>query len=581
MPAEVIGKKLRCKNCGQIFRAQADNAIPVVEDLVPVAEPELLPLPEATPYEAAPPNHGPLGAPQNPVPLNPAYPQHGTTGTQRSVAGARSPKNRPKSRADQWNEVKKKKKRSGGGGGALEDGELGWIKTGVSLVILGFLGMLLPSFGLTLKILYVIGDYAPIAGVLFALGGAGCIAAGLQRFPLAAAGAGGSISLFSVIVCVLVMLSIFRDMSGTDQVSQNAPNRRGSVDEQVKAFKDSQKRASDRPSFPSGSSFSNKGAAAPRIPTTKPPSSNEDAKPGARSVQPPRSGNRGPFGNRRSTTRPPRRSSGVSGSSRGSSGAGNSGSDSFGNGTLLDPTGDNPFEDMDLFKNPPSKDNSGADSGDANRVRSFGGNDELEQYFGSRGWFSEQPAKSYYDRNSRFASNREQQLKTDIRKISIALDRKFGGFWQKSLPHDYLTKTAGTKRKMGDRFLHKPAVHPEKVPVVGIRYEVREFAGTTRISALVPVFDRKNQDADSLAKDGYALAGLNVIADKYVNRVQVIYMRIDGDQFDSSDQYESDWYGVRSGGDEHQLAGDGRAVFGFNVNQGIVVDGIQLFHDPK
>ena len=74
MPPEVIGKKLRCKKCGQIFRAaNADVEIAIVDDPLPTPEPELLPLAPVTPFENAPLNPAPL----NTVPSTYAAPARG------------------------------------------------------------------------------------------------------------------------------------------------------------------------------------------------------------------------------------------------------------------------------------------------------------------------------------------------------------------------------------------------------------------------------------------------------------------------------------------------------------------------
>jgi hypothetical protein len=80
-----------------------------------------------------------------------------------------------------------------------------------------------------------------------------------------------------------------------------------------------------------------------------------------------------------------------------------------------------------------------------------------------------------------------------------------------------------------------------------------------------------------MARDGYAVGGLNVEADNTaVRAVQVIFMRYQNGALVPSDQYTSDWIGTSSGSGSTQLAGDGRPVVGVTGRRSFYLLGLGL-----
>jgi hypothetical protein len=111
-------------------------------------------------------------------------------------------------------------------------------------------------------------------------------------------------------------------------------------------------------------------------------------------------------------------------------------------------------------------------------------------------------------------------------------------------------------------------------PVVGVRYTLRQQDGEQAISRLDPLFERDAAAGKEriVARPGYALAGFNVDAGKYVNALQIIFMRQNADgSLDPSDQYTSDWFGNHRRKNTRQLGCTGAKVLGFQGRGGSVV----------
>jgi hypothetical protein len=76
-----------------------------------------------------------------------------------------------------------------------------------------------------------------------------------------------------------------------------------------------------------------------------------------------------------------------------------------------------------------------------------------------------------------------------------------------------------------------------------------------------------------LAKDGYAVGGLNVWAGDKVDGVRVVFMRVVDGKLDVKDSYESDVVGVE-GGLVSRLHSDGRFIIGVNGREGEYLDAL-------
>ena len=126
-------------------------------------------------------------------------------------------------------------------------------------------------------------------------------------------------------------------------------------------------------------------------------------------------------------------------------------------------------------------------------------------------------------------------------------------------------------------------------PIIGLRYETKEWIGSTAIGQLIPVYDRVMAKPPAgmqplsqfTAKNGYVVAGLVIDADTVVRGVQPICMRWDGGRLDPNDQYQADWIG-NSGKDAPQtLGGDAKSVLGIFGGKGIVLDSVGLVLAPQ
>jgi hypothetical protein len=62
--------------------------------------------------------------------------------------------------------------------------------------------------------------------------------------------------------------------------------------------------------------------------------------------------------------------------------------------------------------------------------------------------------------------------------------------------------------------------------------------------------------------------GLDVDADRYVNAIRVVFVRMDGDKLVVNDTYKSDWLGEPQNDEQTTLGCDGRRVTGIVMYSG-------------
>lgn len=80
-----------------------------------------------------------------------------------------------------------------------------------------------------------------------------------------------------------------------------------------------------------------------------------------------------------------------------------------------------------------------------------------------------------------------------------------------------------------------------------------------------------------LAKSGYAVGGLVVDADQFVNAVQPIFMKLRTDgTLDPSDRYDGPWLGQPSGKPTRTIDGRGAKVIGVHGRGAAVLDAVGL-----
>ncbi len=121
--------------------------------------------------------------------------------------------------------------------------------------------------------------------------------------------------------------------------------------------------------------------------------------------------------------------------------------------------------------------------------------------------------------------------------------------------------------------------------LLGLDYFVGNWDKRTTLWRLAPVFNAeqpKQHAARSIARKGYAVAGAEVNADKYVCGIRLLFRRVKADgTFDANDAYAGQWIGAPpAGGAATRLVDDGRRVIGIAVHMGAIVDRFALVADP-
>lgn len=132
-------------------------------------------------------------------------------------------------------------------------------------------------------------------------------------------------------------------------------------------------------------------------------------------------------------------------------------------------------------------------------------------------------------------------------------------------------------------------VDNQRRPVRGFRWKMSTWFKEPTLAELTPVYEAREAPTSELeaepflvmAKEGYAVGGINVIADKFVRGVQVIFMKLDGDRLNPEDKYSSDWIGAETSESTATLTNDGKMVIGVFGGKGAVMDSIGLILDDK
>jgi hypothetical protein len=108
-------------------------------------------------------------------------------------------------------------------------------------------------------------------------------------------------------------------------------------------------------------------------------------------------------------------------------------------------------------------------------------------------------------------------------------------------------------------------------PMLGLRFELGDWEGLPTISYLKPVFDRgaaADRGQEIMARPGYVVGGLEVDADKLVNALRIIFVRIGDDQkIVAGDTYTSEWIGKPTGRAVRTIDAGGKLVVGYQIGQ--------------
>ncbi len=119
--------------------------------------------------------------------------------------------------------------------------------------------------------------------------------------------------------------------------------------------------------------------------------------------------------------------------------------------------------------------------------------------------------------------------------------------------------------------------------VVGFRYAVGSWAGQPALRTFEPLYEQSSspRDGEVVAREGYAVGGVNVDTGAFVQAVQVVFMRVTADgRLDPADSYTSDWLGKKSDEQVISLDGGGTPVLGIHGRRAAVLDAVGLVLKP-
>ncbi|HEY7157703.1 MAG TPA: hypothetical protein VH575_27350 [Gemmataceae bacterium] len=116
--------------------------------------------------------------------------------------------------------------------------------------------------------------------------------------------------------------------------------------------------------------------------------------------------------------------------------------------------------------------------------------------------------------------------------------------------------------------------------LLGLDYSVGEWEKRKTLAQLTPVYSAdqpKSHTARSIARKGYAVAGAEVNADKYVYGIRLLFRRVTKDgTLDAKDAYAGEWIGTPPAGEATKLVNDGRRVLGIHIQRGAIIDRFAL-----
>jgi hypothetical protein len=121
--------------------------------------------------------------------------------------------------------------------------------------------------------------------------------------------------------------------------------------------------------------------------------------------------------------------------------------------------------------------------------------------------------------------------------------------------------------------------------LLGLDYLVGDWEKQKTLWRLAPVYSAdqpKQHAARSMARKGYAVAGAEVNAGKYVFGIRLQFARLKADgTLDTKDTYAGEWIGTPPEGKATTLVNDGRRILGINFQQGAVVNRFALVAEDK
>lgn len=125
--------------------------------------------------------------------------------------------------------------------------------------------------------------------------------------------------------------------------------------------------------------------------------------------------------------------------------------------------------------------------------------------------------------------------------------------------------------------------------LVGARVSYIPRFGGNKISSIQPIYrvgqkqvngQRRGgllgKETTAVAKPGYAVGALNTHTGLTVDGFEMVFMKIDGDQLDSSDSYTSPWLGDEKGGSPRDVSSEGKIPVGLQGRSGKEVNALGL-----
>lgn len=119
--------------------------------------------------------------------------------------------------------------------------------------------------------------------------------------------------------------------------------------------------------------------------------------------------------------------------------------------------------------------------------------------------------------------------------------------------------------------------------LVGIRYGLGGWDGEQTVGVLEAVFDRNDpagggrRQESAVAREGYAVGAVKVDAKRFVNAMQIVFMRVKPDgRLDPDDSYTTEWIGFPTGRPTQTLGGSGAPIVGIHGRHGAILNALGL-----
>lgn len=146
----------------------------------------------------------------------------------------------------------------------------------------------------------------------------------------------------------------------------------------------------------------------------------------------------------------------------------------------------------------------------------------------------------------------------------------------RDFPSELRTELVGSPRGTFETFFTKG----DRLPMIGL--DAMGAIGKSALYSLVPVYSA-NEESVTIAKNGYAVGGLNVNADNdTIVGFQCVFMKLERNQLDPQDSYLGDWIGAKpADGKGVLLAGDGSTVYGVWFEGGSKIGALGLIRESQ